>query len=302
MKIQPRPYAGLDDLEKMKAIVVEGRKVSLHSAYPHIGDLNWWLYYGVPVHGHTPPEVMTLWEDQEGQVIGWVYMDNCEFDMVLLPAYRGGAVEAQVTQWAVESLTLRAQAEKKPVEAFAYADDSARRALLESMGCLNGSDYLAYFSQTLTAALPEARLPEGFYFLDAMRPEYADRRADVHFNAFRASRMTTEAYRHFMTAPDYDPTLDIVVVAPDGQFAAFAMGWIDSKNKLSVFEPVGTRETQQRRGLGRAALLEGLRRLQARGVEVATVCAHPAHEGTLAFYRSAGFQLINRILVYSRAV
>src|SRR5262245_26323549 len=99
-----------------------------------------------------------------------------------------------------------------------------------------------------------------------MRAEYADRRADVHFSAFSpGSRMTPEAYRHFMTAPSYDPALDTVVVAPDGRFAAFTMGW--TSNHLGQVEPVGTRAELRRRGLGKAVLLEGLRRFKDRGIQ-----------------------------------
>jgi ribosomal protein S18 acetylase RimI-like enzyme len=302
MNIQPRPYAGLDDLEKMKSVVLEGRKVSPHSGYPHIGDLNWWLFYGAQVRGRNLADIITLWEDEEGRTVGWVFAEDCQFDMAVLPEFRGSPVEAHITAWGIENLTPFARTENKPIEIFACADETARQTMLNDMGCVYAKDYLVYFSQSLTKVLPEPALPAGFAFFDTMPVKDADQRADVHFNAFRPSRMTAAAYSHFMTAPDYDPTLDVVVLAPDGTFAAFAMGWLDPVNKIGVFEPVGTRDTRRRLGLGRAALLEGMHRMQARGMETATVCAHAHNEGNLAFYRSAGFHPTNRILVYSKAV
>jgi mycothiol synthase len=301
MSVQPRPYTGLHDLDHMKHVIIEGRKISPHSGYPHIGDLDWWLFYGAWVRGRSPGEIITLWEDDQQQVIGWTYVEDCGFELALLPEYRGGADEATITAWAEHQLTALARSENKPVSAYACADDSRRCALLESRG-YSGSDFLVYFSQALDSPLPEPTLPDGFTFLETMREEYAPQRADVHFNAFHPSRMTAEAYHHFMQAPNYDPALDIVVAAADGQFAAFAMGWIDPINRLSVFEPVGTRDTMQRRGLGRAALLEGLRRLQARGVDTATVCTHATNAGNIAFYQSAGFRLTNTIRMYKKPV
>lgn len=301
--LRPRPYDGLHDLEKIKALIVAGRKVTPHSAYPHIGDLDWWIFYGAPIRNEPLNEIIWLWENDAGKLAAWVYFTPhaCEFEMALLPEYRATPCEEQIVIWAEQELAERAKSEEKPVGTFASADDAARIAILEGRG-YTASDFLVYFSQPLNVSLPEPVLPDGFTFLDAMREEFADKRADVHFNSFNPSRMTGEAYRNFMHAPNYDPALDIVTVAPDGQFAAFAMGWIDTENQLSIFEPVGTRSTMQRMGLGKTTLLEGMRRLKARGVHTATVCTHAHNAGNIAFYQSAGFQLTNTIQRFEKSV
>ena len=112
--------------------------------------------------------------------------------------------------------------------------------------------------------------------------------------------MTPDYYRAFMNAPGYDPELDIALAAPDGTIVSFAMGWIDADNRLSVFEPVGTRYEFHRRGLGKATLLEGLRRLQARGVETALVSCDADEPGNVIFYQSAGFRICNRVLAFRK--
>jgi GNAT superfamily N-acetyltransferase len=187
----------------------------------------------------------------------------------------------------------------KPQGAFVCADETGRREWLEKRGYV-GEDSLVCFMQPLDRDLPTPLLPEGFSFIDAMRPEWADRRADVHFNAFHPSRMTAAAYAHFMTAPNYDPALDIVVAAPDGTFASFAMVWLDPETCIGNFEPVGTRDGMQRKGLGKAALLEGMRRMRARGMTVATVLTHADSPGNIAFYKSAGFTPTNMIMKYEQ--
>ena len=77
-------------------------------------------------------------------------------------------------------------------------------------------------------------------------------------------------------------------MAPDGAVAAFCTVWFDDVSRSGVFEPVGTDPAHQRRGLGKAVMAEGLRRLQRLGATLATVGSYgePAH----TLYASMGFR------------
>jgi ribosomal protein S18 acetylase RimI-like enzyme len=79
-----------------------------------------------------------------------------------------------------------------------------------------------------------------------------------------------------------------VAVAPSGTFASFAIVWLDEANAIGMFEPVGTHPDHRRRGLAKAVLCEGLRRLEALGAAVAYVgCGTGIAVSSL--YESAGF-------------
>lgn len=297
MPIQPRAYSRTDDFSRMRMLVSQ----SPDSGNVHIGDLNWWAYYIAPVQGHRLEDNVTLWEDEHGHLIAWIFWSDHKYDMALLPNYQGGEAEEQITLWAETQFAARPKTGEM-LETFVFADDAWRCAFLEQRG-YQSREYLAYFTQRLDTPLTQPSLPSGFHFLDAMSAEYAEQRADVHFKAFDPSRMTASAYRSLMEqAPDYEAELDTIIVAPDGRFAAFAMGWLDALKQMSIFEPVGTRPDMRRRGLGRAVLLEGLRRLQARGVRTATVCTHTSNAGNITFYESVGFHLTNTILSYTKQI
>ncbi|MBC8171918.1 MAG: hypothetical protein H7X77_09600, partial [Anaerolineae bacterium] len=60
MTLKSRPYRVPDDLQKMKELVVEGRKALPHSVYPHIGYLDWWFYYGAFVKGNAIEDIILL--------------------------------------------------------------------------------------------------------------------------------------------------------------------------------------------------------------------------------------------------
>ena len=78
-------------------------------------------------------------------------------------------------------------------------------------------------------------------------------------------------YRNIQNAPLYRRDLDLVVVAPDGAIAAFCTIWFDDVTRSAYFEPVATVPAHRRRGLGRAVMTEGLRRLQRLGATTAFV-------------------------------
>jgi len=62
--------------------------------------------------------------------------------------------------------------------------------------------------------------------------------------------------------PGYTPELDLVAVSADGTFASYCICWLDPVSKIGEFEPVGTRAAYRGKGLGKALMLAGLRRLK----------------------------------------
>ena len=76
-------------------------------------------------------------------------------------------------------------------------------------------------------------------------------------------------------------------MAPDGELAAFCTVWFDDVTRTAAFEPVGTHPAHRRKGLGKALLAEGLRRVERLGATLATVGSYSEAAGAL--YASAGF-------------
>jgi GNAT superfamily N-acetyltransferase len=96
-----------------------------------------------------------------------------------------------------------------------------------------------------------------------------------------------EWYRNVQRVPLYRRDLDLVIVARDGELAAFCTVWFDDVTRTAVFEPVGTHPGHQRRGLGKAVMAEGLRRAEKLGATLATVSSYGM--GAHALYDSMGF-------------
>jgi GNAT superfamily N-acetyltransferase len=80
-----------------------------------------------------------------------------------------------------------------------------------------------------------------------------------------------EWYLDIQRCPLYRRDLDIVAVAPNGDIASFCGVWYDDVTRSAYFEPVGTYPPYQRRGLAKAVMYEGLRRVKRMGATVAFV-------------------------------
>ena len=84
--------------------------------------------------------------------------------------------------------------------------------------------------------------------------------------------------------PNVNLDLKIAVVAPNGDFVSYCGMWQDAASKTALVEPVATDPDYRRMGLGRAAVLEGLRRCATLGAKRAMVGS------SQQFYYSTGFR------------
>jgi ribosomal protein S18 acetylase RimI-like enzyme len=74
-----------------------------------------------------------------------------------------------------------------------------------------------------------------------------------------------------MLRPNVDLDLKVAVISPEGNFAAYCGMWYDTKAGYAVIEPVATDPDYRRMGLGRAVVLEGIRRVGLLGAKLAFV-------------------------------
>lgn len=95
-----------------------------------------------------------------------------------------------------------------------------------------------------------------------------------------------EDRRKMFDTPKARRDLKIAVVAPNGEFASFCGMFFDEAGRFAYVEPVATDPRYRRLGLGRAAVLEGIRRCGALGATVAYVGSDQP------FYQSMGFRKV----------
>ena len=158
-----------------------------------------------------------------------------------------------------------------------------------------------FLARDLTEPPEPPPLPDGFRYRTVSADDLAER-VSIHREVWtrpgRPSRFTESSYAQVRAEWPYRESLDCVVEAPDGRFAAYCLCWPDDENRVGEFEPVGVRPEFRRRGLGAAVCTFALQRLYEEGGRQAIV--YCSTEPACALYQSLGFRIHASLVEYSR--
>jgi mycothiol synthase len=308
MDIDMRPYQDEGDLDKMRAILLQGRQAGGPTYYVHVGDLNWWVFY--LDQEEDLRRRACLWErQQDGMVVGWALVSPryCAFDLFVHPELwdTGWAkpMFAWVEEWAGDMVRECGGTSLQTV--WISERDARLIAHLQSRGFVRSADHMLSLQRPLGRNLPPPALPRGFSVRPVAGEHEAFQRAATSHAAFRSSQPLgryQRRYLAFMRSPVYTPELDLICIAPDGRVAAFCLCWLDSVNRVGYLEPVGTHPDFQRRKLGTTLLHAAFLRMIEHGMTVASVCVESNNVAGQALYQSVGFRPLFKIHTFTKAL
>lgn len=301
MDYTARDYRDETDYRLMRQLLIDSWASAGPLTYASPGDLDWWR--ALDEDDRTLRQAR-LWFDAAGALAGFVWPGDKQVDILVHPAQRAADdlmlewIEARRRNAARESATDESVA----VRVWSFADDTPRLAALRRRAYTQTPEHFFFRYRELTTALAVAPLPPGYTVRHFAGESEIEERVNAHRDAFDPSRMTVAKHRKAMAAPTYRQDLDLVAVTPDGEIAAYCIVWYDEINRIGEFEPVGCRAAHQRRGLARAVISEGLRRLDALGARAATVWSWWEDEGPNQLYESLGFLPLGRVDAWEKQV
>jgi mycothiol synthase len=291
MNVSFRPYRDEDDFWRMREFLRDVFRLNqrLERSW-HVARLDYARWHTCLNCAHVRlEEVAYLWES-DGQLIAFMMPDGWagEAHLCVHPDLRTGSLEAQMLDVAEDKLaTVQANGTRK-LYVWAPEADSLRQGILITRGYERDGWPECQWHRDLNTPIPEVPIPAGYTIrslgdgLELLERCYASglgfHEGDIKIAV--ENRDDPSWYRNIQTAPLYRRDLDLVAVAPDGAIASFCTIWFDDVTRSAYFEPVATVPAHQRRGLGRALLTEGLRRLQRMGAIRASVGGYsPAANG-----------------------
>jgi mycothiol synthase len=240
-----------------------------------------------------------IWVDEKGELIGFavVQLPFSTVDYVVQPQFEH--LKDSMLQWATSRLEAVA---KLRGEGFGFLLDSR----VEDDANALKHDFVLDDWHMRNLALPLSHpletpvIPEGFEI--RLLNSDANGYVELHRAAFNTKNMSVDWRERTLKHPIYCPDLDLVAVNGDGKLIAFCIGWVCEINgqKVGQIEPVGVLPEFQKMGLGRAILLENLRRMRESGVETILVDAESYNPASQHLYERAGFRDVSRVVKYFR--
>lgn len=312
MTLKQRPYSPAD-FAPIRNLLSDTFRAWGQQINWRIERWNWCRYSCVPYLCNWPRNLHPTWEESQAGIRWWeehirIWEDNGRIIGVVnteatdlgecwiqrRPGYPRLLPEALV--WAEEHLAKS----NGSLRVWAMDHDDALRSALTARGyvCLHDdADPTACYA---IRRPPASTLPEGYTIASMAEGGDPQRRAEGIGRGFGHEDPldwgTVTGYRYLLNAPDYDPTLDLHVIAPDGRYVANCIVWHDAPNQIGILEPVATHPDFRRMGLGRAVIYEGIRRVRPRGATEIWVGSDQA------FYQSIGFVVQFRGHAWARPV
>jgi ribosomal protein S18 acetylase RimI-like enzyme len=273
----------------MHELAIEQRRELGVRAPWHVGDITW----GLRQHeGREDEWKIRIWKDGD-RTVAWSWLKGDR-----------GLLEYDVRRDRLDLLDeIFADRDVRTSVAFGD-DDEVREALVrngftaddEAKITRHGS-LLNFLAQDLPEPPELPELPQGFGYR-TVEPEDLAERVAIHQEVWAPSRVTETSYAAVQASWPYRASLDCVVEAPDGRFAAYCLIWPDDENGVGELEPVGVREEFRRRGLGTAVCTFALRRWhEESGRQAIVYCENDAACG---MYESIGFRRHTAVVGYSR--
>lgn len=291
MSIKLRNYIHPDDYRKISEFLIAHYQ-------PRNADGNWiepaWEYmHGHPYLDSTSLQKIGIWEEN-GEIVAVSHYESQlgEAFFEFHPAYRH--LRDKMLDHAERHLAgVSKEDGRKYLHAFINDNDPEFLALVKSRGYEKDPERTRPMYQfVIPDPFPIIALPEGFRLTslaeecDWTKVHRALWRGFDHGEDVPMNEAELESRRRMFDTPKARRDLKIAVKAPGGDFVAFSGTFYEPAGQFAYVEPVATVPAYRRMGLGKAAVLEGIRRCAELGATLAYV------GNDLPIYQAIGFKRV----------
>jgi ribosomal protein S18 acetylase RimI-like enzyme len=239
----------------------------------HVARLDYWRWHFIENCQVCGPveQVTTLWETAGGEIAAVLHpVSMGEAFLHVHPDFRTPALEEEMLTRAEEHLAAQSADGRRYLFVQAFRDDGLRQRILTQRGYAPNGQPVHHWRRDLDAPLSQVPVAAGYTIRSMGDVDEFPARSWASWRAFHPDEPDEayegwEWYGNIQSAPLYRRDLDIVAASASGEIAAFCTLWYDDATRSAVCVLVGAAPEHQRRGLGKAVIVEGLRSLQRMG-------------------------------------
>jgi mycothiol synthase len=247
-----------------------------------------------------------IWK-QDNQIVGFAFVDEynnlwfeTEAEFALLDQ-----LETEIVEWGTTCLKRRNAkiGTDNTLDCTCNADDNHRLSVLRKHGFAPEQVHSLRYSHFLNEPITEYPLPSGFSLRCVNGKDEVEQLVALHRAAFGTNNMTIEYRLAMMNTPQYIRELDLVVVTPNDELAAFCVcGFDDPDKKIGYTDPIGTHPSYQRIGLGKAIISAGLIALKNVGANTVKLGTSSENVAMQKLASELGFICVSEKLWFSKAI
>lgn len=289
MTVNIRPYDRIKDYDKVGDFLIKSFVTGYRSG-------NWlqprWEYMHFhPNLNESQLSKIGIFEDS-GNIVGVVNYEDEPGDAYFHVHSDYSYLKPEMLQYAEQSLYRKLDNGQGYLRAFINDFDMEFESIARFRGYKKDENYPEFRAMSefvIINPFPEINLPEGFKLKSLQDDNDLSKVNKVLWRGFDHEGEVPEdlsGRKKMQSAPNFRKDLTIVVEAPDGDFVSYCGMWFDPVNRISYVEPVATDPNYRRMGLGKAAVLEGIRRCGQLGAAVSYVGSGQP------FYFGIGFRKI----------
>jgi len=291
----------LKDKQRLMEFWLETRVASDVRRYPTI----WRLRLLLTSRVWEPEKDSRIWENASGHIIGFAMLwrrhptsPYLVLDSFAHPAYASENLFLKILQWGIQRVHEIVKEQKIPITI--YANGFSRYDFAESILTRfdfalilpNPDEHNVYFSRTLHEKILSPSLPQGYgiRYLQGMDD------LESYQGLYGFAKVNLHHQRELIESNEY---CHLVVTGPGDELAAYCecsvclAEWERTNQRVGWIDYIGTSSDQQRKGLGKAALLEGLAHLQRWGADTAMLVTINTNVPAVNLYHKTGFEKVD---------
>lgn len=298
MKFQKQSFYWENDYERVQDFLRETFKKNktLHNFIPTRFENIKFGPCGKEIYSSKDDQNIKIWEkksrnDSKPKIVAVIiHRPPFLWTINIHPNFRG--VEREIIQ-CIEKTEQEKQLEttsEHQIHFLVQETDTFRKELLQKRNYQDQGLAEIDRIRPLDKPIPKPTLPDGFKIRSVDIIEEFQKYQDAQAAVFpHCKYMTLEQAEIYKSASFYNPELDLAVIAPNGQFAAFTTLRIDPVSRITEFEPVGTHPNYRRKGLAKAIIYYGLKLLKKYNPTLISIPGSVAREEVIRLYDSVGF-------------
>jgi len=240
----------------------------------HVARLDYWRWHMVLNCEvcESIEKVTTIWETEEKQIAAVLHpIGQGEIRLHVHPHFRTPELENEMLLRAEENLFAKTGDGAGILYLPVWIDDVQRQETLAQRGYVKGRGLGHHWRRDLDGPIPDPVQPTGYLIRSMGELGEHPARSWASWRAFHSDEPEENYdgdwswYQNVQSAPLYRRDLDIVAATMQGDIAAFCTIFYDDTTRSAVCVLVGTAAEHWRRGLGKAVMFEGMRRLKKMG-------------------------------------